>query len=173
MSPREQIYILTKFSLSGIIKFNLWNFMNLNELYEYDDGLLLNKKTGHIYCNLDRDGYVRVRKDGKEYRAHRLIWEMYKGPIPEGTLIDHIDGDSLNNRLENLRLATRQQNNANSVGKSKVGLPKGITQVQGRFRAKLYHKGTTYSLGTYTTVEEAKSAYDTRNSELNGEFAKA
>ena len=147
--------------------------MNLNELYEYDDGLLLNRKTQHIYCNLDRDGYVRVRKDGKEYRAHRLIWEMYNGSIPEGVLIDHIDGDSLNNRLENLRLATRQQNNSNSKGKSKVGLPKGLTQVGERFRAKIYHKGTTYSIGTYSTIEEAKLAYDTKNIALNGEFAKA
>lgn len=146
--------------------------MNLNELYEYDDGLLLNKKTGHIYCNLDRDGYVRVRKDGKEYRAHRLIWEMLKGPIPEGLLIDHIDGDTLNNRIENLRLATRQQNNANSVSKGST-LPKGIVRVSTRYRARLTFKGTTYSIGTFDTIEEAKLAYDSKNIELNGEFAKA
>ena len=147
--------------------------MNLNELYEYDDGLLLNRKTKHIYCNLDRDGYVRVRKDGKEYRAHRLIWEMFNGPIPIDILIDHIDGDSLNNRIENLRLATRQQNNANSTGNSERELPKGIVRYSNRYRARLTFKGTTYSLGTYSTIEEAKLAYDTKNNQLNGEFAKA
>ena len=148
--------------------------MNLNELYEYDDGLLLNKKTRHIYCNLDRDGYLRVRKDGKEYRAHRLIWEMHNGPISIDMLIDHIDGDRLNNRIENLRLATRQQNNANSLG-SRHGseLPKGIVRVSSKYRARLTYKGKTYSIGTYTTIEEAKEAYDTKNAELNGEFAKA
>jgi len=147
--------------------------MNLNELYEYDDGLLSNKKTGHIYCNLDRDGYVRVRKDGKEYRAHRLIWEMHYGSIPTGILIDHIDGDTLNNRIENLRLATRQQNNANAKGgKNGSTLPKGLTQVSTGYRARLTFKGTTFSLGTYTTIEEAKKAYDDKNKELNGEFAK-
>lgn len=147
--------------------------MNLLELYEYDDGLLLNKKTKHIYCNLDRDGYVRVRKDGKEYRAHRLIWEMHKGQIPENMLIDHIDGDTLNNRIENLRLATRQQNNVNAITKNKLSnLPKGISFVNNKYRARLTYKGTTYSLGTYSTVEEAKQVYDTKNTELNGEFAK-
>lgn len=146
--------------------------MNLNELYEYDDGLLLNKKTKHIYCNLDRDGYVRVRRNGTEYRAHRLIWEMHNGPIPEGILIDHIDGDSLNNRIENLRLATRQQNNANSISRTNT-LPKGIIRVSNRYRARLTFKGTTYSIGMYDTIEEAKLAYDTKNIELNGEFAKA
>ena len=145
--------------------------MNLNELYVYDDGLLLNKKTGHIYCNLDRDGYVRVRIMGKEYRAHRLIWEMFRGEIPTETLVDHIDGDRLNNRIENLRLATRQQNNANSIGRSKIGLPKGVTVSNSKYRARLTYNGKTLCLGTYATIEEAKAAYDIKARELHGEFA--
>ncbi len=146
--------------------------MELNEIYEYDDGLLLNKKTGHIYSNFDRDGYIRVRREGREYRAHRIIWEMFNGPIPEGMLIDHIDGDTLNNRIENLRLATRQQNNANSVSRVK-DMPKGVIRVSKRYRARIYINGKYTSLGMFDTIEEAEAAYNAKAKEIHGEFAKA
>lgn len=145
--------------------------MNFSDLFIYDDGLLLNKKTRHIYCNFDRDGYIRVRILGKEYRAHRIIWEMLRGPIPEGYLVDHIDGDVYNNKIENLRLATRQQNNANSLGKNGL-LPKGVTKnPSGKYRARATIMGVTYSLGTFNTVEEASRAVQKKHDELNGEFS--
>ena len=125
----------------------------MHDLYTYDNGLLLNKKTGHIYCNLDRDNYIRVRRDGKEYRAHRIIWELFNGPIPETLLIDHIDRNTLNNRIENLRLVSRAQNNWNSKGRGNLG--KGITKVGNKYRAKIMYRGETYSIGTFDTIEEA------------------
>lgn len=146
----------------------------LNELFEYKDGNLLNKKTKHIYHNYDKEGYLRIRILGREYRGHRIIWELFNGPIPEGMLIDHIDGNKANNKIENLRLATRQQNNANSYGNKNAKIPyKGITlNPGGRYRARIYHKGIHYSLGTFNTIEDAKAAYDNKAIELNGEFAK-
>lgn len=147
-------------------------FMELNEIYEYDDGLLLNKQTGHIYCNLDKDNYIRVRRNGREYRAHRLIWEMFNGPIPDDMLIDHIDGDTLNNRIENLRLATRQQNNANSISRLGKDHVKGVTRVGSKYRARITINGTITCLGTYSTIKEAKAVYDAKAIELHGEFAK-
>lgn len=144
--------------------------MNFNDLFIYDDGLLINKKSGNIYCNEDKDGYIRVRISGKEYRAHRIIWEMFNGPIPEGLLIDHIDRDVYNNRIENLRLVTRQQNNMNSGSKKSEGY-KGVSKtVSGTYRARLSHKGITYCLGTYKTIEEAKTAYDEKALELQEDY---
>lgn len=143
-----------------------------HKLYIYDDGLLISRLTGNILCNMDRDGYIRVRVDGREHRAHRVIWEMFNGPIPEGMLVDHIDRDVYNNRIENLRLVTRQQNNANTGKKPNTsGLPKGVTKSNSRFRAKIYHKGETYCLGTYDTSEEAGAAYTEAAEILNGEYA--
>lgn len=143
-----------------------------HKLYIYDDGLLISRLTGNPLCNMDRDGYIRVRVSGKEYRAHRVIWEMFYGPIPEGMLVDHIDRDVYNNRVENLRLVTRQQNNANAGGKPrKNDLPKGVTMNGKRFRAKIYHMGETYCLGTYDTPEEAGSAYTEAAQILNGKYA--
>lgn len=51
-------------------------------------------------------GYERVHLDHKETHAHRIVWEAVHGPIPDGLTINHIDGDKLNNRIENLELAT-------------------------------------------------------------------
>lgn len=147
--------------------------MDLHKLFTYDDGLLISNKTGKIYCNLDRDGYVRVRVDGREYRAHRLIWEMFNGPIPDELLVDHIDGDVFNNRIENLRLATRGQNNANSRARSINSTNcKGVTKIGSKYRARLTHNGQTVSLGTFNTLEEAKNAYDQMALEVHGTFAK-
>lgn len=143
--------------------------VDLHNLYRYDDGLLCNK-AGHIYCNVDRDGYIRVRRNAVEYRAHRIIWEMFNGDIPEGMLVDHIDGDTLNNRIENLRLATRTQNNANSKGHGNY--PKGVVKVGSKYRARITHRGKTISLGTFDTVDEAKQAYDIKAQEFHGTFAK-
>lgn len=142
--------------------------------YEYhEDGYLTSKRTGNKVGQPNTEGYIRVRGgNGKEYRAHRVIWSLFNGEIPEGMLIDHIDGNKQNNKIDNLRLATRTQNNANSVGVRKRELPKGVTQnPSGRFRAKIYHKGIHYSLGTFDTVEEAKKVYDSKAVELHGEFA--
>lgn len=55
--------------------------------------------------------YVRVNT--KMYRAHRIIWEMFNEPIPDGMVIDHINGNYFDNRLHNLRLATKSQNGMN------------------------------------------------------------
>lgn len=145
--------------------------MDFSKYYEYEDGNLINKITKHIYCNLDRDGYVRVRKDGKEYRAHRIIWSLFNGDIPEGMLIDHKDGDVSNNNISNLRLATRQQNNANSRKRHFNECPKGVTKVGKRYRARISYNNTTISLGTFDTPEEASEVYNNKAIELNGEFA--
>lgn len=141
----------------------------LEDRFIYEDGKLLSRKTGKAYCNYDRDGYIRVRFEGKEYRAHRLIWEMHYGPIPEGMLVDHIDRNPLNNCISNLRLATRQQNNAN---KSKLTeLPKGVTKVGPKYRARIHYLGEHHSFGTFDTPEAAGAAYKEAADILNGEYA--
>lgn len=86
----------------------------LHELFEYRDGELywkINKgraRIGMLASNKRPDGYARVGIDGKRYFAHRLIFLMQHGYLPE--FIDHIDGNPSNNQLDNLRAATHQQN---------------------------------------------------------------
>lgn len=49
----------------------------------------------------------------RRYYVHRVIWELMHGPIPKGMCIDHVDGDGLNNRLENLRVVSLSENQRN------------------------------------------------------------
>lgn len=69
-------------------------------------------------------GYYRVTLNGKVHNVHRLIWEEANGPIPEGYVIDHINGDTLDNTLSNLRAVPRGANRANTI--SSRELPKGV-----------------------------------------------
>lgn len=146
--------------------------VNWLDYYKYDEatGNLISLYTGKPLCNEDRDGYVRVRRDGKEFRAHRIIWEIFHGPIPDGMLVDHKDGNVRNNRIENLRLATRTQNNANRVKQDFSCLPKGVAKVGNKFRARITRNSKTISLGTFNTAEEAGEAYARAAEDFDGEF---
>lgn len=91
-------------------------------------------KSGSICArNVDSKGYQRLCFDGKQYRAHRVAWAMVHGEMPS-LQIDHINGNKLDNRIDNLRLATNAENSRN------VGLKKnntsGITGVTYHARAK-------------------------------------
>lgn len=50
----------------------------------------------------------------KIYSVHRIIWEMFYGDIQKGMVIDHINGDPWDNRIENLRMVTQKQNVQNA-----------------------------------------------------------
>jgi len=152
--------------------------MNLHDKFIYDDGLLINKVTGHIYSNMHDKGYIRVKISGKRYYAHRIIWEMFHEAIPEGIQIDHIDGDPYNNRIENLRLATQAQNNANrgkQINRPNVSkdLPKGVSYNKaGRYEARITYKNQGHYLGSYDTTEEAYAAYMEAAEILHGKYAR-
>lgn len=65
-----------------------------------------------VLCNThDSFGYERISLAGSTQKlVHRLVWETFKGEIPEGLEIDHIDNNRKNNRLDNLQLVTRAKN---------------------------------------------------------------
>lgn len=63
--------------------------------------------------NLDPSGYWRTEYKGRKYQLHRIVYEMFHGSIPEGLLVDHIDGNKGNNRLSNLRVVSSHVNMRN------------------------------------------------------------
>lgn len=57
--------------------------------------------------------YCRVWIGGEAYVLHRVVWELHKGKIPDGMVVDHIDGNIRNNNISNLALKTSAQNSRN------------------------------------------------------------
>ena len=66
----------------------------------------------------------KVRIDGKSLVLHKVVWILHNSDVLPGIVIDHIDGDNLNNRIENLRAVTQAENarNEKSCGRNKVGI---------------------------------------------------
>lgn len=61
-------------------------------------------------CN-ERTSYARIRYEGKLIPLHRVIYRKFKGPLNPGLQINHVDGNGLNNRAENLELVSISENN--------------------------------------------------------------
>lgn len=105
---------------------------------------------------------------------HRSIMErILQRPLTKGEIVDHKDGDALNNRRSNLRLATHAQNmqNRRMHRQTQSGV-KGVgVRPSGRFRAVIYHNKVRHHLGTFDTLEEAKEAYRLAALHYFGEFA--
>ena len=118
-----------------------------------------------------------------EYYLHNLVWEKaHEAPLPEGFLVDHINGDKLDNRRHNLRLATRKDNEANKrkrrtqAGGSTTSKYKGVSLMKDKPRTKPWRclitaDGKRMPLGVFATEEAAAEAYNEAAKEVFGEFA--
>ena len=108
-----------------------------------------------------RDGYRMVNALGRKYLAHRIVWLITTGSWP--SIIDHIDGDRGNNRIDNLRSVDAKCNMQNryTAQRHKASkLPIGVYSRGRRFRACIrLEDGTQKNLGTFDTPELAHAAY--------------
>jgi hypothetical protein len=116
--------------------------------------------------------YVNVQLYGKMYKAHRLVWFLAYGRWPEG-VIDHINGNGIDNRLANLRDATPSQNSANDRLRKPGKHPKGVSfdARSKRYLAKGCLNRKWIHLGSFRTADEAAQAYRTWRVAVHGEFA--
>jgi hypothetical protein len=131
---------------------------------------------GYIKRASNRKGetrFYRFVSIGKvRYRAHRLVWFYHHGVWPS-ELLDHKDGNGLNNRLDNLREATHSTNAFNTgISANNTSGYKGVSynRKANRYHAYIYINRKYKHLGCYTTAEEASKVYEANARELHGEF---
>lgn len=153
----------------------------LQTIFTYDQsGNLIRKNKNGILKNrfagsVAKSGYTMVSVKGYGAKLlHRLVWIYHNGDIPKGYVIDHIDGDKSDNRIENLQCITQSQNTM------KASLP--YTNTSG-YRGVSWHShnkawvvdvnidGKRVRVGQFKDKIDAAIAYDVAATESYGRFA--
>ena len=128
--------------------------------YDQKSGLFYWKKNGDSAGYPKLNGYLQVRIDGKYYLLHRLAWMYVYGDFPDGD-IDHINRNRSDNKIKNLRVATRCQNQQNR-NKQKNNTS-GVTGVvyskkYETWRARIKENNNYHHLGSFSSFEAAVKA---------------
>ena len=146
----------------------------LKELFDYQDGALIRRKDGRsavIAMGVKR--YERVSVDGKIQALHRMIYLWNHGHLPK--TLDHIDGDRANNKIENLREATQQQNCLNRKHHSNSKSPyKNVYwhQAMNKWTVVMQVDGSRKQFGYYDDVELADLVAMEARNKFQGQFAR-
>lgn len=131
-------------------------------------------KVGDPSGHVNTLGYWRIGWKYNTYLVHRVIWELHNGPIPDGLDIDHKDRNPSNNRIDNLRLANKSQNNHNKAKqKNNTSGYKGVCwhKCKNRWMARIKLHGVHYTLGYFKSPEDAHKAYCAKSEQLHKEFS--
>lgn len=121
-------------------------------------------------CVRKEDGRITIRLNGKQYYRSRLAWLYVYGEWPARE-VDHIDRNPANDRLDNLRLATRSENCTNRIGwHKKVACPRGVYKSPRGWAAQICKNYKSRYLGTFKTPEEAHEAYLEAAKLIHGSF---
>lgn len=127
---------------------------------------------GYTAGTLKNSGYIHIVVNYKPYMAHRLAWLYITGIFPINQL-DHINGNRNDNRFCNLREATNNQNQYNSVvSKNNKLRIKGVSKQGNKYQARARINYKEHYLGLYKTPEEASNAYLVFTKKHHGEFFK-
>lgn len=112
--------------------------------------------------------YAVTAINQKTVRIHRLIMNAQAGQE-----MDHINGNGLDNRRENLRFCSRTENNRNR-GRQKLAASgyKGVSKRKNRWKAWITLDSKQIHIGMYSMKEEAARAYNKAAKEYHGEFAR-
>lgn len=110
--------------------------------------------------------FQKVNEKRKMVYLHRLLMNC-----GESLFVDHINGDTLDNRRSNLRLSTNKQNQWNQKRVRGLVQYKGVTFENGGYRSRIRINGKKKSLGRFKTAIEASNAYNKASLELYGSYS--
>ena len=154
----------------------IWHFSNDDKWSAQEAQARWNSKYARTpaFTQIGKNGYASGTIDSKRLLAHRVAMAMRLGYWPNET-VDHINGVRTDNRLSNLRLATRQQQSRNTSS-SHNGTSRflGVSwrKERGHFRANIFLNGKQTFLGSFDNEEDAARAYDAAAREHFKEFAR-
>jgi hypothetical protein len=148
----------------------------LHKLFDYKDGNLYWKEDnrakkikGMIAGYITKNGYRAIRKNGKFYLAHRLIFLYHYGHLPK--FIDHIDRNRQNNKIENLRECSLQQSAFNRLPpqKSTSGF-RNVTKNKEKWQVHLNFKNKCMYFGSFDNIELADLVAQEARDKYHKEF---
>lgn len=148
-------------------------------LFTYKDGELYWQNCPKTHQNgtkagyLNNTGYLRVKINQKGYLIHRLIYLAHHGHLPQ--MIDHINGNPLDNRIENLREATSCENQYNAkVRKDNYSGIKGIgwNKNKKKWIVRIRINGVRKTLGAFEDLELAELVILEARNKYHKEFAR-
>jgi hypothetical protein len=167
--------------MTGIYRCDMITQERLKELYDYDPktGLFtqrFNRRgtfAGRTAGSKGKNGYIKLCVDKNHLLAHRLAWLYMNGQFPP--MIDHINGQRDDNRIENLRICTSHENHCNvAIAKNNTSGVKGISfsaQTQ-KWKPQVMCKGKRYFLGYFESLVDAEAALKELREKLHGDFAR-
>lgn len=122
-------------------------------------------RVGEKAGGIDWGGYDVICFKGQRIKVHRLLWFMVHEELPE--ILDHIDGDKSNNRIENLRASNITLNSRNRK-EHRAGNPLGVSfrKDNQKWVAQCWNGKKKIYLGQYSTMEEAKTVFDNFHNNL-------
>lgn len=147
--------------------------------YDPETGFIYFKAVGRGFKRragyIRQDGYIDIdiTFDGSKncLKAHRIAWFLATGEWPLH-VIDHMNGDRQDNRIENLRDVTPKMNIQNVRAKvTRYGHPMGVQPMPGnKFRAEIQTDGSRFDLGVWESQAEAAAAYITAKTLLHAGY---
>jgi len=152
----------------------------LKSLFDYKDGELFwkvnkgNRKIGDKAGSINSNGYSHIKIDFCLYKTHRIIFMLNHGFMPK--FIDHINGNKIDNKIENLREATSSQNNQNSQLRkdNKIGI-KGVSfcNVHNKWRVAINVYGKQKSIGYFKDLELVELVAIEARDKYHGKYARS
>lgn len=153
----------------------------LHEMFEYKDGMLFVKKplphskmeAGDRAGGASKNGYRCLRIQNKVYLEHRLVYLMFHGSLPR--FVDHINGNRCDNRIENLRPCTLQENQRNKkLSKANKSGYKGVSWRASaqKWRVAIRVDGRRLEIGAFKDLELAGLVADMAREKYHGNFCR-